>query len=110
MHLRILVLGALMIIGSSWIVFAQDWTSIRNTEEVRSIVTEKTLLVYKSTQQYYWRDGNMVEYYTGNQSYTVRKWKLREDGSVCWMIFSKPDHVIDCAVIQRGPLTSCVTN
>ena len=45
----------------------------------------------------------MVEYYSGNDSYTVRKWKMREDGSICWMIFSKPDHVIDCAVIQKGP-------
>ena len=103
MHVRILISGAFVAIAAGWSAFAQDWTSIKDASVVRSIMTERTLLVYKSTQQYHRRDGNMVEYYRGNQSYIVRKWKMLEDGSICWMIFSKPDHVIDCAVIQRGP-------
>lgn len=80
----------------------QDWKPVRDLGEVRTIVTGRTLLMYKTRQQFHRHDGNMIEYFLENHSFTVRKWSVREDGAICWKIFSKPDHVIDCAMLQRG--------
>ena len=82
---------------------AEEWTPITDVEEIRSMVTDRTMVMYQTRQQYHRRDGNMVEYFGENQSYIVRKWKLRDDGKFCWMIFTIPDRVVDCAAIQRGP-------
>ena len=94
---------AFLFLGSSVFAAAEEWVPIKDTNEIRSIVTERTLVMYKTRQQYHRRDGNMVEYFPENESYTIRKWDIRDDGVVCWMIFTLPDRVIDCAAIQRGP-------
>ena len=98
-----LIFSTFLLLGSCLAGTAQEWVRVESPDEVRSLVTNRTLVMYQSRQQYHRSDGNMVEYFAENNSYMVRKWAVNEDGLLCWMIFTIPDRVIDCSEIQRGP-------
>ena len=82
-------------------VAEEEWTAFDDPAAVQRLFSGKTAILYKTWPQFYRADGNMVEYDKTNDLYTIRKWNVSDDAKLCWAIFSKPDRVIDCAVIAR---------
>lgn len=78
------------------------WTPIEKAEEVKALVEGKPVLMYGSRTQLHRQDGNMVKHFEENDAYMVRKWTIDENARLCWMIFTKPEHVIDCAHIEMS--------
>ena len=75
---------------------ASEWKAHSDPAEVLDLVKGKTRI------QYYRADGNMIEHFSDYDSNTIRKWSVREDGRLCWYIFSMPERTIDFAAIQRS--------
>ena len=78
-----------------------EWVTITDPDEVRALVSGKTL-DGKYWKYYYRRDGNMAYPYSRTNSMSVRKWNIDDKGRVCSAVYSKPDRVIDCVAIQRA--------
>lgn len=83
-------------------VAAENWRPVSDPDEVRALIVARVLVTYKTRQQYHRSDGAMIVFFSDYESYAIRRWKVREDGKLCWMIFGDPGRLIDCAAIQRG--------
>lgn len=76
------------------------WTTLTEPAEIQRLFSNQATRMYKRYEQYYRADGVMAEYDPPSNWYTLRHWTVREDGRLCWAIFTKPNHEIDCAAIQ----------
>lgn len=77
------------------------WVALTDADEVRQLVTGMTL-DGKYWKHFYRADGNASYYHVDSGSMSVRKWDVKDDGSLCIYVFQVPDRVIDCFTILRS--------
>lgn len=78
----------------------QQWITITDPDEVRTLVSGRTL-DGRSWQEYYRTDGKMSYLYIPEDSLVVREWKVGDDGGLCTSVYSRPEYVVDCYMLQR---------
>ncbi len=95
--IRCLVFLPVMVTGVN---AESTWTTLTDVSEIQRLFSNRASIMYKRYQQYYRADGVMVEFDPPSEWYTLRRWTVRDDGRLCWAIFTQPDHEVDCAAIQ----------
>lgn len=78
---------------SSSAVLAQSWTRIEDPDEVRQLISEKTM-DGKYWKYYFRSDGKLAYEQDGFTSF--RGWKVNDDGAICMNIYGMPDKLIEC--------------
>ena len=79
----------------------QHWITITDPDEVRMLVSGRTL-DGGSWQEYYRADGKMAYLYLPEDSLVVREWRIDDDGGLCTSVYSRPEYVVDCYTLQRS--------
>jgi len=79
-----------------------EWNDITDPAEVRKLVSGKAI-DGKHFTQYFRQDGTAAVDFGGPRypALSVRKWTIRNDGSLCIAPFAKPDRIADCYTFQR---------
>jgi len=75
---------------------AQVWTKIEDPNQVRQLISEKTM--DGKYWKYYFRSDGKLAYAQGGFT-SFRGWKINDDGAICMNIYGMPDKVIECQVL-----------
>lgn len=80
---------------------AEEWISIDNGDELRRVLSGKSLDGGEFAD-YYRSDGAMGYINREYGTIVVRKWVVSDDGELCTYIYVMPEKLVECARFERS--------